>query len=206
MGTGLFARPLDTSQLRNKLGVCARDTHTHTHTGGWRPSVEYLHFLSQGGGKGCQSWATPSVPFPPLPGLGSERQTTGRGSCQFTRRLPECQALCSISAASWSGLCCVTHFVDEKPEARAKEAMVFLKCVAGQLQWVGLGGCRRAQGRHPGPRTGSRVRQDQLSTVATSARPWEPRPFPATCWASFCSPRRRDVEHETHLPEMKEPT
>lgn len=28
MGTGLFARPLDTSQLRNKLGVCARDTHT----------------------------------------------------------------------------------------------------------------------------------------------------------------------------------
>lgn len=29
MGTGLFARPLDTSQLRNKLGVCARDTHTH---------------------------------------------------------------------------------------------------------------------------------------------------------------------------------
>lgn len=41
--------------------------------------MEYLHSLSQGGGKGCQSWATPSVPFPRLSGLGTERQTTGRG-------------------------------------------------------------------------------------------------------------------------------
>lgn len=32
----------------------------------------------------------------------------------------------------------MTHFVDEKPEARAKEVMVFLKSTARQLQWVGL--------------------------------------------------------------------
>lgn len=26
--------------------------------------MEYLHFHSQSGGKGCQNWAIPSVPFP----------------------------------------------------------------------------------------------------------------------------------------------
>lgn len=67
--------------------------------------------------------------------------------------------------------CAVTHFADEKPEAQAKEVMVFLKSAARQLQWVGLRGPLDsdspglgAQGGHSCPRTCSCVRQDQLST------------------------------------------
>lgn len=101
--------------------------------------MEYLHSLSQGGGKDCQSWATPSVPFPPLPGLGSECQTTGRqgelpvypASSRSARHFAASQLLLGVDRAA-------THFVDEKPEAWAKELMVFLKNTSRQLQWVGL--------------------------------------------------------------------
>lgn len=161
--------------------------------------MEYLHSLSQGGGKDCQSWATPSVPFPPLHGLGSERQTTGRGelpvypaSSRSARHFAASQLLLGVDRS-------VTHFVDEKPEAQAKEAMVF-------LQSAQPGSCSglpppqprfrisTAQDWHSCPRTGSCVRQDQLSTVATSARPCEPSLFPTTCcWAPFCSPGRRNI-------------
>lgn len=41
--------------------------------------MEYLHFHSQGGGKGCQNWAIPSVPFPRL-GNSTRRQAGGSAS------------------------------------------------------------------------------------------------------------------------------
>ena len=41
--------------------------------------MEYLHFHSQGGGRGCQNWAIPSVPFPGL-GNSTRRQAGGSAS------------------------------------------------------------------------------------------------------------------------------
>lgn len=96
--------------------------------------MEYLHSLSQGGGKGCQSWATPSVPFPRLPGLGSECQTTSRGSASLpsvflsARHFAASQLLLGMA-------CAVTHFADKKPKALAKEAVVFLFSQAAAEGW-----------------------------------------------------------------------
>lgn len=42
--------------------------------------MEYLHFHSQGGGKGCQNWAIPSVP---VPGLGSSTRRHAGGSASL---------------------------------------------------------------------------------------------------------------------------
>lgn len=51
VGRGLFALPREASQFRNKLGA----RQSATDTGSWRSSTECLHFLSQGGGGGCQN-------------------------------------------------------------------------------------------------------------------------------------------------------
>lgn len=42
--------------------------------------MEYLHFHSQSGGKGCQNWAIPSVPFP---GLGNSTRRRAGGSASL---------------------------------------------------------------------------------------------------------------------------
>lgn len=42
--------------------------------------MEYLHFHSQGGGRGCQNWAIPSVPFP---GLGNSTRQQAGGSASL---------------------------------------------------------------------------------------------------------------------------
>lgn len=68
----------------------------------------------------------------------SARRQAGRGSCQFTRRLLRVPGILQRLSCFLEWIHAVTHFVDEKPEARAKEVMVFLKSTARQLQWVGL--------------------------------------------------------------------
>lgn len=56
---------------------CVPEIHKHSS---WRSFVEYLHFHSQGGGKGCQNWAIPSVPFP---GLGNSTKRSAGWSASL---------------------------------------------------------------------------------------------------------------------------
>lgn len=102
----------------------------------------------------------------------------------------------------------MTHFADEKPEVRAKEVMVFFcRCSARQLQWLGLSdpGFRIFGTSHTGTK-GDTVPSDgfvgEIPPVEHSGiffRPGDLSLFTSPA-GPFCSPERRNVLHETHLP------